>query len=122
MGAPGTVAVVAAKALDIHTILGGVAFVVQCPALWTGDGAGVCIVMEVLSGVGIVLGRLALGRWSQNRHLFVGGGSKVCPAAVTGIGHRQGVGRGNAEVLPRLLDHRRQLVGVGLLTGGLAGD
>ena len=114
---------VAAEAFDPHAGLGGVAFMIQPPALRAGDGVRRRSVGEVLGGVGILLRGFAFGGGDEHRSLLFGGGLQVGTRAVATVGQSQrvGAGRSGPEVFAGWLDHRRQLANVGFLAGGFAG-
>ncbi len=88
LGSHRTVSMMATIALNGLSGFGGLAFVIQWPALRTGDGVGRRVIMKMLRRVGIVVGRLAFRRRGQHVHLLLGRRLQIGPAAIAGVGER----------------------------------
>src|SRR5580698_10860636 len=112
----------AAKAFYPLSLSDLLAFVIQGAALRANDAASSRVDRETLCGVGIVFGGFAFGRRCQYVHAFGLRGLQVGPAAVTGIGQRQRLRGGDAQVLAGLLNHGCELARIGFLAVDLTSD
>jgi hypothetical protein len=98
-----------AKTFYLHALFGGVALMIQCPALRTGHALELRIVNKMLGGIGIVFGRCAFGGRYQHFHSLLAGRLYIRARSVAGVGQSHGVLASHAHIFAGLLNHRHKL-------------